>query len=853
MKIYRISFVHDLHDALDEGRLEHEGSVYLVDKNNDSFWVVSEGTSALAVELFGSGTLVAERRCTLTKWCTTQPYDIGIVAEEHDVKTPALLCEHCEPVDEEDESITEVACRTPVPFDINVVKGGGLPPAWPSGRTPSRKSGRWKVLIHHMMRGDMYTFGAALLLDSDFSILIIRPASSLDSVKFPDHTGRHRAWFEAMLGAENYASGVQSRYTQEKHCAEWTALKKRHQELTDEYWDERTKHLTKLEQADKTYKAKVREEQRGVPHGQRHVFNAWKETEFQNLQKWKDAERRSYALATNARLRERRNLNVPEDVDRYHYKSIVKEMGRGYNFPGTVTNYVGARFADDSKGARRRVRDAFVKVSSTNAAKIANYVKKNLGGITRLARQDVCVIFFVRNVRPRGEEDKDWNLNRDAYWDLQSLFARSLRPKNGKLRVVAAGDAIALACRPDADNLVQIWNREPFDTHYEHAAFPDMRLQFALYDYLLQNSKCRFVVVGMRSGMLEPLAILGFPVVYLEKRKDDMGRNLRMRQWNGRIPYFATYIEKFPREAKFSAQDLVGIRRRMLEALAYGSDDTDIADESYVDSRVGRTVLLLHEGRFATYEVLYYEGAKPKHGPFMAVASALGEDHVESSDAHALRDLVAKFVVGEGKPKKVAAKALAEYVSSHGHTLYDSGPDFDEDCEQAMLHALACHLERMIVTYVSKDKGNILVPDMVHHPSSTAPILLYYDDESGYCLLVPAATRRSLDPIIEEDDEDDELSSGGYSDDEDMGVEEELDHEPVRCDICGAGSDIVDSQCTKQGVGCTGAFYMGRRSDCQQRYFLERNGSGDGRNRCRVCLIADGVDPLRLSGVGPCL
>lgn len=70
-------------------------------------------------------------------------------------------------------------------------------------------------------------------------------------------------------------------------------------------------------------------------------------------------------------------------------------------------------------------------------------------------------------------------------------------------------------------DLVEFWNEIPFCL-YKHSNFvgaEGRRAQFALFDYLVQTG-CRVCHLGMRSGVLESVALMGGGVIYMEQKNN---------------------------------------------------------------------------------------------------------------------------------------------------------------------------------------------------------------------------------------------------------------------------------------------------------------------------------------------
>ena len=822
MLVYKVTFLPG--NDLKEGRCDHDGSEYMLDTNNAKFWIVGTPDDKLAVELFvADGTCAIRATKTLQEWTASET---GVVVTQEKVGIRAESCKNCEDAETEQEGQVQL-CSKKKSIDPEVTRPRGLPAAWPNKRKPQKAhDGIWYVLIHHLMRGDMYTLGAALLLDGKLCVVLIQPA-----VEELDHTGRHLAWFKAILGKQA-EQRILIESVSEEECLDWQKRRDKRMKLEKAWVEGKELHETRIHEA-KTKSAKQIEVERSrVPKGKEQEFESWVLNEQETLRLWIEGEDQEYGKWKQGLEENLRETIAGEDVDREHYKSMIASPEQGYNFPGTVTNEVGRHFERNSSKARETIRAGFFAGLDTGS--VEAFAQKYCADILKLGPKDVCAIAFVRNVKPRTDEDLLWNVSATVYAQLHELLS-SVEPKDGKVLVVPAGDEVG-ECKKADGNLVKLWERAPFTTKLE--GHPDVRLQLYLYDYLLRNSQCRFVILGMRSGMLEPFAMLGMPVVYLEKRGTSMDRSIRMRQWNGRIPYMAAYISRFPYEGPLQSEDLVHVRRRVLEAIAYSAPQ-EVYASGELNSTALVTLLLPHEARFASYERLNY---KKYSSPFVGSIRCAGGSLAEFTEPEALKKALVAFVGSKGKPARCRISELTAYIED-----YDSGEyQFDEECEDALLHALACCCKRTLILY---DGADVLLPIRVECAGDGEPILLLWNSEIGYCPLVPATSRRDKPKIqwtqTSATQQQTQSSSSQQqtlsSSSQQQTTVSSMNVDMLPCDMCGKSIDTVKSPCTKKASGCKEQFVICRGSVCQQTYFSIRDACGDGNNRCKPCLLLDGA------------
>lgn len=204
---------------------------------------------------------------------------------------------------------------------------------------------------------------------------------------------------------------------------------------------------------------------------------------------------------------------------------------------GVSTYMVGQAFHQDPDGSRAALVGALrAALGPSTIATIETYAD------SKLKRDGLYVMLWIRN----ESNGKEWNHSVAAYEQLIDTASHLAGLLHKQVRLVFVGSELggkyshgASTGRRDRINMIKFW---------EDGGFPDSGRagQMYLWHYLASHPNKHFVCIGMRSGALEQLALVGLPTIFLEpKSQAKTERADRMRQWIGRLPYSRCIIEDY--------------------------------------------------------------------------------------------------------------------------------------------------------------------------------------------------------------------------------------------------------------------------------------------------------------------
>jgi hypothetical protein len=134
------------------------------------------------------------------------------------------------------------------------------------------------------------------------------------------------------------------------------------------------------------------------------------------------------------------------------------------------------------------------------------------------------LFLWVRLSGKQGGAHTELDSSRSAWQDIVNALPEAITP-------VLIGDrfhtAITRPGKPLVD-MTNFWRDFFFDRYSKNPKFvgaEQRRAQFALFDYLL-NANYQHCHLGMRSGVLESVALMGCPVVYMEEHNNPQQRRI---------------------------------------------------------------------------------------------------------------------------------------------------------------------------------------------------------------------------------------------------------------------------------------------------------------------------------------
>ncbi|HEX8408294.1 MAG TPA: hypothetical protein VF883_05480 [Thermoanaerobaculia bacterium] len=287
--------------------------------------------------------------------------------------------------------------------------------------------------------------------------------------------------------------------------------------------------------------------------------------------------RRAEFQVLQTEVEKKRPPSAPEPQDAEGYYHYVKPddrsvlVGTYWENPtamGLSTYMVGQAFHEDAAGSRRRLMSAVTAaVAGPGRTGADSFLDQ------RFDRAGLYIVLWIRN-EGNGPE---WNMTVAAYEQLVATAREVRKALDQPVRIVCCGSRLTAPYvrggTPPGGllNMIEFWDEGDFPKQYGRAA------QIYFWHRLASKDGVHCVFLGMRSGALEQLAIVGLPTIFMEpKSQAKTERADRMRQWIGRLPYSRCIIDEYlcdpagePRSGAgtFSDEDLTSIKVMLYDAL----------------------------------------------------------------------------------------------------------------------------------------------------------------------------------------------------------------------------------------------------------------------------------------------
>lgn len=159
--------------------------------------------------------------------------------------------------------------------------------------------------------------------------------------------------------------------------------------------------------------------------------------------------------------------------------------------------------------------------------------------------------------------------------------------------------------------------------------------------------------------------------------------------------------------------------------------------------------------------------------------------------------------------------------------------------------AMAKEINLTICVHKCSQTSNVTTPVIVHigNGNDELHVLFLYNPRDGLGHIMPMSPQSEPSSVAKAENP---FAMSSWSPPSSLGL---LPTEPqgtsprmMPCDVCHQTKDTASYPCKCHGAGCTGHFYVCRFSDCQRKYFLVRDATGDGENKCMTCLQAEGAN-----------
>ncbi|QRO01948.1 hypothetical protein JRI60_24480 [Archangium violaceum] len=209
---------------------------------------------------------------------------------------------------------------------------------------------------------------------------------------------------------------------------------------------------------------------------------------------------------------------VPEDDPRTAYQQRTEFPGssRGNLTPGVCTSVVANAFQNDTVGSKEALKKVWLgSIPEQDRKTLDAWVQKSFGHV-----QDGSVLVWVRQAGTEANRRPELNMSEFALAQVTHTVKELGKPFH------LVGDPIGKETA-DKHPLMNFWEKMP-------PGLNDRTHQLYVMNKLSERG-C--ILVGMRSGILEPHAMLGMPTVSIEGASG-ASRNERLRQYAGRLPYW---------------------------------------------------------------------------------------------------------------------------------------------------------------------------------------------------------------------------------------------------------------------------------------------------------------------------
>lgn len=390
--------------------------------------------------------------------------------------------------------------------------------------------------------------------------------------------------------------------------------------------------------------------------------------------------RRADFQVLRTQVEKKRPPSAPEPQDAEGYYHYVKPddrsvlVGTYWENPtamGLSTYMVGQAFHEDATGSRKRLMSAVTAaVAGPGRSAADTFLDK------RFKKAGLYIVLWIRN----EANGKEWNMTVAGYEQLVATAREVGKALGQPVRIVCCGSKLTSPYvrggTPTGGllNMIEFWDEDDFPKQYGRAA------QIYFWHRLASKDDVHCVFLGMRSGALEQLAIVGLPTIFMEpKSQAKTERADRMRQWIGRLPYSRCIIDEYlcdpagqPRdgEGTFSEEDLTSIKVMLYDALRRhrsGDNAPEKVDAKKLRAdRPRRRQNLLNRLHYPSYishkqTDYYYDNREPATSLYGAFAAAVGklmvprlpddiEEKVQNVIQEAAENSILKYAREDVKP-----------------------------------------------------------------------------------------------------------------------------------------------------------------------------------------------------------
>lgn len=639
--------------------------------------------------------------------------------------------------------------------------------------TDSETGTQWVIFVmHHDMRGDMYGVGALMVLYPNVCVeLLYEPGQE-------SRLNRHLRFFAQILAG---------------------------------YLD------------DPVHKLEDRVGQRPVPE---EIISEYEEDE-EARSKSKDVVQYFYRTHVENpksvwRISIYRNAEQGSSNPEIH---LWRQILEGNNNLGVSTCLIGQAFEQNAAETRQTILQSFALAIAPDVMAQVDAFVDQFVQVAALQEVRQAVILWSR----QSDNGPEWNMSSEVFRQLQELIADLSACTHTPITVIAGGDPLE-GCedlQPSPKNLIEFWKR----TSFPAIAQDDMRVQFYFWHCLMQKTNCSFVMLGMRSGFLEPLAMLldkdRMMVWYLEKFEFTRGRTLRMCQFSGRLPYEGLFISEYPgppRNGTLNEQDRMRIFSALHQTISHRSATREHIREFHPIGRVTRELII--DGR--TFHVV---DAKDVQGGDVYVAFLLlcGGQVENISSSKALRDEIQTFRIRFSQQKFGPAQAVQVLSSRFSKAIVVYGYEYEAIKEKSRLEGPG---PAIYLLQVSENPAKFL-PMFPARTDLPSPVTESHEFAPEVAVRVPSP----LPPPIPPDESH---------------APPTMEAEILYCEVCGnadtgnGAGRVRTYTCTADKPGCKKKILVcgTYASGCMQRYFAVRDSCGDGNNRCLACLLQDDPDAM---------
>jgi hypothetical protein len=230
----------------------------------------------------------------------------------------------------------------------------------------------------------------------------------------------------------------------------------------------------------------------------------------------------------------------------------------------SVTGFVASKFESDSGGSAKKVADLWKigKFDTDTKFKLWEFAGKRFAKTGFDIRKNILVL-WSRQSGKKGGAHFELDTSYQGIRQLVGHFAPAKATvvlagdeRNGKLAEIASGS-------PQVVNVAGMWDDQFWKDNF---ASVNVLAQLALFKFLAEDYNV--VHLGMRSGMLETMALLGMKVFYMEPAPCPSGTRMLAFQRVG-IPYSRIQIKEPPGLTGLAGQQAIvrGVKAPSLQTV----------------------------------------------------------------------------------------------------------------------------------------------------------------------------------------------------------------------------------------------------------------------------------------------